>query len=229
VRSRVRLNAGVALGRLSPVVGVGGAPDALAVDPRAHRLYVANSGNNAVAVLSTRTFHVLGYIPTGWYPSGLAVAHGALYIVDERGYGTGPTGQADSLPNMLRGVLHIVPLPGDRQLARYTRQVLKGLRAPHAARWTGSTLRSGGGPPIRHVVYILRENRTYDQILGDFRRGAGDPAYTLFGQAVTPNTHALASQFAVSDAFFSDGEVSITADGQLILKRPAKPPASGAG
>jgi YVTN family beta-propeller protein len=211
-----------------PVVGA--TPDALAVSPDGKRLFVANAGNNAVAVIDVSTrghSRVIGFIPTGWYPSALAVtpdnrtllvgiAKGLRSMpnvpgVTHRGM-TQPDGSGrdtfDYIGDVMSGALEIVPLPEADRLAAYTRQVLANMPKPGPLL---STSDSSGLPPqgaIRHVLYIIRENRTYDQVFGDIKQGNGDPRLVLFGEKVTPNAHALARQGVLLDNLYCDGEVS---------------------
>src|SRR4030095_7549974 len=118
--------------------------------------------------------------------------------------------------SMLQGALSIVPTPDEATLQKYTKTVYAMTPysdatrlAPAAAPDQSPIPRRGGAPsPIRHVFYIIRENRTYDQILGDLGKGNGDPNLTLFGEDVTPNAHALAREFVTLDNFYVDAEVS---------------------
>lgn len=186
-----------------PGAPLGSSPTALALSPDETRLYVALAGLNAVAVVSTRTGRELGRIPTAWYPAGLAVSRDgrALYVVCAKGFGTGP--RRGPRPTWDQdGVIETVPVPSSRELARLTRAVAR------ANGFDRSPVSTGWLPPIRHVVYVVRENRTYDQVLGDLPQADGDPSLTVFGRPVTPNLHALAERFAFGDRFFCDGEVS---------------------
>ena len=209
--------------------------NALALSPDGRTLYVSNGGENAVAVVALRGshsrvgLHVTGLIPTGWYPTGVAAAGGKLYVVN---------GKSDPGPNPLacRNTLSLkredaipcvasnsyvwqlekagflaLPTPTPAELAKLTRQVAAnvgftgGPGAAHDAQVMAS-LRSR----IRHVIYIIKENRTYDQVLGDLQVGDGDPKLAVFPRAMTPNQHALASQFVDLDRFFASGESSNT-------------------
>ena len=118
----------------------------------------------------------------------------------------------------MEGQLAFVDAPNDTQLADYTRQVMSNtpyqdsqLTGVASARRTAIPNRVGAPSPIKHVLYIIKENRTYDQVFGDMKRGNGDPNLCLFGETVTPNHHALARQFTLLDNLYCNGEVS--ADG----------------
>jgi YVTN family beta-propeller protein len=215
---------------LSPTDLVGSTPDALAVSPDGKRLYVANADNNDVAVVdisNAKEARVLGFIPTGWYPSALAIAPDGrtLYVGTGKGLGfrgnpnatlpdpnsvrtePGTGHKYDYIAGILSGDVSAVRLPSAAGLKAYTQQVLANVPRPVPASPTLtaslSTLHN-----IKHVLYIIRENRTYDQVLGDIGKGNGDPSLTLFGQNVTPNAHALASHYVLLDNLYCNGEVS---------------------
>jgi YVTN family beta-propeller protein len=215
--------------RLAPYRGapVGSNPDALALSGDGATLYVANSGNNDVDVVDLRTGWVRGMVPTAWYPTAVAATGSALYVVNAKGLGAGPnTGPGFPNPynprtapdqyvgSMMVGTLSIVelPIPPDR-LARYTRQVARndGFDAREDAGPASDSvvpLRAGGRTPIRHVIYVVRENRTYDQEMGSLGKGAGDPNLNLFGDDSAPNARELARRYATIDNFYADAEVS---------------------
>jgi DNA-binding beta-propeller fold protein YncE len=207
----------------------GTSPVALAQSPDGKQLFVANSTLNAVAVFDTANRvdrpttvdaaqSASGFIPTDWYPTALAVQGGDLWIGTAKGRGTGPNDGINVLPasrhhpdhpyiaTLLYGSIARVNYgDANKQLADLTRQVEESnlLRAD-----SGKLEFPGGDNPIKHVIYIIKENRTYDQILGDLKVGNGDPSLTLYGQEVTPNEHKLALQFGVLDNFYDSGEVS---------------------
>jgi hypothetical protein len=190
----------------------GTAPTSCAVSGR--RVYVTLAGLNAVAVFEKGTWRQLGLIPAGWYPTKAVVSGSDLLILNAKGVrprrpnprGPQPVegrGGPDYVLTLLKGSLSILPTAD--------------INAAHAAAWTRQVLagaptydpRRGLKLPVRHVFYVVKENRSYDQILGDLGRGDGDPGLTLFGREVTPNHHALSEQFVTLDNFFADGEVSV--------------------
>ena len=202
----------VALGPRAPV---GSDPNALALAPDGRTLYVAMAGNNAVAVVRVEppAMRVAGLIPVGWYPTAVAVsADGStLYVANGKGAGSGANPDGTFIGRVITGSVSIIPVPDSTTLARYTRQVYVLSPYSNAALRRVSPSRLTAHPPIRHVVYIIRENRTYDQVFGDLRQGNGDPSLAIFNDSVTPNAHAIARRWVLFDNFYVDGEVS--ADG----------------
>ncbi|HLZ26699.1 MAG TPA: bifunctional YncE family protein/alkaline phosphatase family protein [Chloroflexota bacterium] len=221
---------------LAPYAGAqqGSSPDGLALD--GDTLYVANAGNSDIAVVHLGApDEVRGLIPTAWYPTAVAVAPdgGEVYVVNAKGLGTGPNGQAGPNPykastpasqyvaSMAVGSLSIVPAPEQAELDRYTQQVVtnNGFDERAQVRVVGPDQtveqvvprRPGDPSPIKHVIYVIRENRTYDQVLGSLGRGNGDASLNLFDDASAPNTRELARRFVTLDNFYADAEVS--ADG----------------
>src|SRR5256884_495550 len=209
---RVQEQLTVALGPRAPV---GSDPNALALAPDGRTLYVAMAGNNAVAVVRVEppTMRVAGLIPVGWYPTAVAVsADGStLYVANGKGAGSGANPDGTFIARLITGSVSIIPVPDSTTLARYTRQVYALSPYSNAALRRVSPSRLTAHPPIRHVVYIIRENRTYDQVFGDLRQGNGDPSLAIFNDSVTPNAHAIARRWVLFDNFYVDGEVS--ADG----------------
>lgn len=211
---------------LQPYEGapVGTSPNALAVAPDGRTLYVANAGDNDVAVVrlegGERDDPVAGLIPAGWYPSGIAVdpAGKRLFVINDKGLGAGPNpGGPNTIDqyvgSMIKGTLSTIDVPDERTLARDTKQVAANDGFDQRSREGGgpeSALprRPGERTPIKHVIYVVNENRTFDQVLGDLGRGNGDPSLTLFGRSVTPNHHHLAEQFSTLDNLYAAGDVS---------------------
>jgi YVTN family beta-propeller protein len=216
---------------LFPNAPPGSTPNALALSPNGQRLVVANADNNTVAVVDVSQpgkSRVTGFIPTGWYPTGVAFSlrAEAIYILSGKGLTSlpNPRGSQPGIPggegqytgSMLQGSLSILSMPDDETLRRYTNTVYRvtpysdATRLAPAAAPADSAVppRVGAPSPIKHVFYVIRENRTYDQILGDLDRGNGDPNLALFGEAATPNAHALAREFVTLDNFYVDAEVS---------------------
>jgi YVTN family beta-propeller protein len=210
------------------------APTALALSPDQRTLYVALGGVNAVAVYDVggdiASPTLKGLIPTAWYPSsidasadGRYIAVGSLFGV---GSGEGATGGLRArYVFAIRGSVHVIPVPGASELTAFTTAVSENNRLalasstaappPSAAVARAVPERPGDPSLINHVVFIVRENRTYDQVLGDLDRGARDSSLVLYGRAITPNAHALSEQFVTLDHFFASGGNS--ADGHQWL------------
>ncbi len=196
---------------------VGSSPDALFFD--ADRLYVACGAANALAVFRKTAGGLvpLGAVATGWYPTGVArTADGALLVVNAKGEsshanpGFTPAGHQDYIADNLIGSVRRIPWPTDAAV-RAGLGAVRSLGAPYALRAPPASPIVRAGGPIAHVIYVVKENRTYDQILGDVASADGRPDLALFGESVTPNEHALARRFGVFDRFFTDAHVS--ADG----------------
>ncbi|HTT33571.1 MAG TPA: bifunctional YncE family protein/alkaline phosphatase family protein [Methylomirabilota bacterium] len=250
--------------RLAENALTGSSPEGLALSDDEKTLYVANAHSNAIAVValsekahgekSTKNNHngekskVLGFIPTGQYPSAVAVADGRLFIGNGKGTGFEPSsmrvnnsGRTPNPPNaafppnkeknrqggeysgaIVSGNISVVPLPDDPTLAHFTQQTMQndGLMdfAPPKL--------FAGASPIKHIIYIIKENRTYDQVFGDVKLSGdghladGQPDLAIFGggeaarrpsgatQSITPNQHALAQRFGLFDRFFVNSEAS---------------------
>jgi YVTN family beta-propeller protein len=210
---------------LLPGAPPGSTPNALALDASGATLYVANADNNALAVVDVaRPGHSTpkGFIPTGWYPTAVAFAAGKLIVANGKGVASRENGtlwngksfreNPGYVANMLRGSLSFIDAPDAAALARYSQEVYRNspFRTP-APGQTAAPFALGKSCPIRYVFYIIKENRTYDSLLGDMREGNGDPQYCLFPERVTPNHHALAREFVLLDNLYHDAEVS--ADG----------------
>jgi YVTN family beta-propeller protein len=216
----------------------GSSPNALSVSADGTTLYSANAGDNDVAVIRLAAApgqrdRVTGLIPTAWYPTGVQLVDGGhrLAVVSAKGLGVGPNPQGPNpytdkwgdpawerqyIYGMMRGQLSLLELPDRAKMNTYTEQVQRNngfdANGPLTDRnqLTTSVIprRRGTPSPIKHVIYVIKENRTYDQVLGDLPKGNGDPRLTLFGQQVTPNQHRLAQQFVTLDNFYSNAEVS---------------------
>ena len=199
---------------LAPHAPPGSDPNALALSPDGRTLYVAMAGSNAVAVvrLGATGMRVAGLIPAGWYPSAVAASADGrtLYVANGKGNGSGANPDGRYIGNVITGSLSIIPVPDSAGLRRYTSQV--HALSPFSNARLGPTVRPSDRPPeLKHVVYFIRENRTYDQVLGDVARGNGDARLAIFDNAVTPNAHAIAARWVLFDNFYVNGEVS--ADG----------------
>jgi DNA-binding beta-propeller fold protein YncE len=207
-------------------------PIALAESADGRRLFVADASLNAIAVfdvsrvdandpvLPSSSQAALGFIPSGWYPSALATVGDDLLIATAKGQGTGPNNFVSQfktvkgpstayIATLLYGSISRLNFrDAEQQLPQFTRQVEDSNLLSSDP---GKIEFQPGPSPIRHVIYIIKENRSYDQILGDLKVGNGDSSLTLYGWDVTPNEHKLALQFGVLDNFYDSGEVS--ADG----------------
>ena len=212
-----------------PVHDPGGScPSSLAMSADGARLFAADSCLNAVAVFDISALKSplttlpvispLGFIPTDWYPTAVATVGDDLLIATSKGQGTGPnnfkgqTGyeqrhhQTAYIPTLLYGsVARLNYRDIEKQLPELTQKVetTNLLNSD-----PGSIRFAQGSNPIHHVIYVLKENRTFDQVLGDLKVGNGDPTLTMYGADVTPNEHKLARQFGVLDNFYDSGEVS---------------------
>ena len=203
------------------------APTALALTEDGRKLFVSCGGINAVAQINTATGSIDGLIPAAWYPSSLALSPDEKYLAIGTLFGVGAGAASPGRRSVFaeRGSVNVVELPDAAQLANYTTAVSENNRLPLAgtvvAAPSGSTaaapvpIRSGDPTPIEHVVLIVKENRTYDQVLGDLGKGNGDPSLAIYPEAVTPNQHRLAEQFVLLDNFYATGGVS--ADGHQWL------------
>jgi DNA-binding beta-propeller fold protein YncE len=203
--------------------GIGSSPTALAVGHG--KLLVAESGGDSLAVFGLDRLRFVGRIPTAQYPSAVAVAGKRLVWLSAKGLGTGPNPNGPNpqspndsdnainsfqyLPLLNIGAVGVATFPSDKLIrGKLTRRADAAIRPTNAQPAPPDTpLRPDG--PIKHVFYIVRENRTYDQILGDDPRGNGDPSLTLFGDQITPNAHALANRFPLLDHVFANSEASI--------------------
>lgn len=204
---------------LAPGDPAGSTPTSIAPAPGG-RILVADSDNNDVAVIdvSGKVGRVEGFLPAGRYPTAVATTPEAILVADGKGSITRPAPDGpqptDRVPGSKTpryvlarqaGDLRVVALAEVSALARHTRTVLSGVPSRPDTRLRPSFRK------IRHVLYVIRENRTYDQVFGDDRRGNGDPSLVLFGENVTPNAHALARRYTLLDNFYCNAEVS--ADG----------------
>jgi len=228
VTARAQVNAGDAAqldeDGMTPLPGA--SPTGLAVDAARGRLYVARSADNAIGVLDLATLVPAGALPTGWYPTDVALAgDGArLVVTNGKGLGSGPLptyGLGDEGgKESMNGSVQTLALEGldlAAASATVTASIARpGQVYPFACTGTYPVPPVRGGPtPIEHVVLIVRENKTYDTVLGDLEEGEGEPSLTLYGEDVTPNLHALARRFANHDNFYADIETSV--QGHLFL------------
>jgi YVTN family beta-propeller protein len=226
--------------RLQPGINPfwGDSPDALCLSPDEKTLYVANGMDNALAVIelgknatrrgSGKESKVTGFIPTGAYPSAITILKpNMLYVCNLESEGARLGMHVKESPNLIynslnmRASVSVIPVPDQNQLKAYTDTViavndlsraLTSLEKPGEEVKPKPVPERIGEPSVfRHVVYIIKENRTYDQILGDIKKGRGDSALCTFGNQITPNTHKLCEEFILLDNFHVSGKCS--ADG----------------
>jgi hypothetical protein len=201
----------------------GSDPEYLALSTDEKTLFSANAISDSVAVfdLSKRTsgqpLRAVGFIPTQWYPTVVAVTSKDLLIASAKGRGSGPNPKsigktADGRPRypygpaLINGSLARIALADlPANLSTFTKQVSE----TNAVRGNADRVPFAAGEnKIRHVIYIIKENRTYDQVFGDLGAGDGDPSLAIYGEDVTPNQHKLARQFGILDNFYDSGDVS---------------------
>jgi hypothetical protein len=218
----------------------GSTTNSLAYDSKTKRLYIANADNNCLAVFDFSKpgrSSALGFIPTGWYPTCVRLINNKLWVSNGKGFeskanpfGPSPTRKSDEvihhggvtrkgsevqyIGGLFKGTMSIIDLPSTKQLATYTKLVYENSPYTKYRKDSISSVapfKVGKGSPIRYVFYVIKENRTYDQVLADVKGGNGDTTLLLFGKPVTPNQHALAESFVLLDNFYVNAEVS--ADG----------------
>ena len=218
----------------------GSTPNSLALTPDERTLFVANADNNNLAVFDVGQpghSHSLGFIPVGWYPTSVRVTPDGHHLLVSNGKGViskanpngpqpGRKSRAETLPQyiaeLLHGTLSVIDLPSreafEKQLVAdsveaYRCSPLKPDATVSATRPDDSPipLKPGDPSPIKYCFYVIKENRTYDQVLGDMKEGNGDTNLCLFPEEVSPNHHQLAHEFVLFDNFYADAEVS--ADG----------------
>ncbi len=233
VVATIRLQPDERLAKLRGII-----PFGLALSPDGRRLFVAESGINAVAVVDVVSKKVLGHLPVGWFPSKLKVSPDGkkLVVANAKGYGSGPNGgpnftldqRGSYIGSRMNGTVSILDIPADTALARLTQQVLDNnfLFEKKRSNAPPSVLKN-----IKHWVFIAKENRTYDEVLGQIAGGRGEPSLARFGEKqpvfnekgrkkldsidIAPNHVALARQFAIADNYYCDSDVS--ADGHRWL------------
>jgi DNA-binding beta-propeller fold protein YncE len=210
----------------------GSNPNSLVLSPDEKTLYVTNGGTNSVAVVALNQdlddSRVVGLIPTGWYPTSVSVnkSGATLFVVNGKSIpGPNPkacrktyTTDSDDRPcaaegqyilQLEKGGLSVIPRPDAAELKSLTQQVAINNRfSTHTEDAASHRLFAFLRQHVKHVIYIVKENRSYDQILGDLEKGNGDPSLTFFPEAMTPNHHALARHFVTIDNFYDSGEVS---------------------
>jgi hypothetical protein len=207
-------------------------PFGVATSPDQKRLYVAEAGINAVAVIDIPSMKVLGHIPTGWFPSKLKVSPDGrqLIVTNAKGFGSGPNGgpnfklgpEGSYVGSLMKGTVSVIDIPADGQLAALTRKVIT-----NNFKFEQKSTAKNALSNIEHIVFISKENRTYDEVFGQNTNGKGEALLSRYGLKATfsnrnktqtlenvdvmPNHSALAKRFAMSDNFYCDADVS--ADG----------------
>lgn len=221
---------------LYPQAPHGSTPNSLALSPDEKVLLIANADNNNLAVIDVSDrghSRSLGFIPVGWYPTSVRFSKldGKIYVANGKGLMSkanvrGPNPAAppprtveEYIGGLFQGTLSAIEPPSPTQMARHTKAAfacspLREDLAPTGKPRTADNpipVKVGDPSPIKHCIYIIKENRTYDQVFGDMKEGNGDPNLCIFPEKVTPNHHALARQFVLLDNFYVESEVS--ADG----------------
>ena len=215
--------------RHNPVDQFGAQPCALAFDKSGKTLYACNGSQNAVAVFDFKpsASKLRGLIPVGWFPGAVVTdtARKAIYVANIKGIGSTkrltPGDKVEFNSHQYFGTLSLVPVPATRELARMTETALRNMRypllaqaklPPRANQPPRPVPERVGEPSVfQHVVYIIKENRTYDQVFGDIREGNGDASLCTFGERITPNQHKLVREFVLLDNTYCSGILS--ADG----------------
>ena len=221
---------------LVPDAPLGSTPDALALTDRDKKLIVTNADNNYLAIFDiSKTAYAknIGFIPTGWYPTAVKYLSNQNLIVVANGKGiasrknpNGPNPTKKKPKNwmenytgtMLKGTISFIKMPNEKQLAKLSKKVYNN--TPYTKKYTladnvqkviPKNYNNKESNKIKHIFYIIRENRSYDQVFGDLPKGNNDPSLCLFGKNITPNAHKLAEAYTTFDNFYVDAEVS--ADG----------------
>jgi YVTN family beta-propeller protein len=225
---------------LYPQSSVGSTTNGVALSEDDRTLYIANADNNCLAVFDVSKpgqSKSIGFIPVGWYPTGVKVIRNKIYVSNGKGlhslanpgyrpFDTSRTNlsyhqsviKSEYIAGLFTGTLSIIETPTPAQLARYSKLVYENTPyrkdrelISNGEKGNPVPMRVGDSSPIKYIFYIIKENRTYDQVLGDMKEGNGDTSLCLFGEKITPNLHALAREFVLLDNFYVDAEVS--ADG----------------
>jgi DNA-binding beta-propeller fold protein YncE len=224
---------------IDPKAPPGSTPNSLAVSPDESMLFVANANTNDVAVVNVKDpggSAPLGFIPVGWYPTSVRIARDGktIYVANGKGgsskanrdgprpgFPGRPSPTQEYIGGLFQGTLSTIPMPAPREMGAYSQTVYDCSPAQRndptavsgAAPPAGNPIpaKLGDPSPIKYVIYVVKENRTYDQVFGDMKEGNGEPSICLFPESVTPNHHALAREFVLLDNFYVESEVS--ADG----------------
>ena len=203
----------------------GANPNSVTLSPDETELYVTNGNLNCIAVVALDDNRVVGLIPTGWYPNAVSFSGDGnwVYAVNaksptgpnpEFSYSTGPSGSDNGFasnqynPQLIKAGLQSFPRPDTAQLATLSAQVAVNNRFFQTVNPQDAAVMDAVRRGIEHVIFVVKENRTYDQILGDLEVGNGDPDLAMFGETFTPNQHNLARTFVTLDNFFATSETS---------------------
>src|SRR5437870_2246243 len=185
---------------------LGSQPIGVAFTPDGKTLYVACAGTNSLAVVRTGKWSVAGAIPTAWFPSAMAIdAQGGVRLVNIKGVGATADQKGTFNSRQFEGMLEKIPAPAPAQVSAATREVQAANSPKFEPAGGVSNLPSLG---IQHVFFIIKENRTNDQVLGDIAKGNGDPKLVFYGRDITPNHHALAENYVLLDNFHTGGAIS---------------------
>jgi DNA-binding beta-propeller fold protein YncE len=214
--------------RQNPADLFGAQPNALAFDNSGRRLFACNGSQNAVAVFDfdPGKSKLLGLIPVGWFPGAIVcdTRRNSIYAANIKGFSPGrsrASGKPEFNTHQYHGSISLMKIPSTKVLSSYTRTAMANMRYPLLQK--AALPPRAGQPPqpvparvgessvFKHVIYIIKENRTYDQVLGDMKEGNGDASLCIFGERVTPNQHKLAREFVLLDNTYCSGILS--ADG----------------
>ncbi len=229
--SFIDLKAGKTLTQLNvktdPKLPFGAMPTAMAQSADGRTVYVANAGSNALAVVdlgSPRKPKVSGFIPTAWFPTSVVAGKSNLFVSNMKGYGSRTVNRPKDKgwnSHDHCGTVQSLPVPDKKAMAEHTKTAKRLARVPQLLKAMELQGKDGKAAPIpaklgdpsvfKHVIYVIKENRTYDQVLGDMKQGDGDPNLCIFGEAITPNHHAIAREFVLLDNYYCSGVLS--ADG----------------
>ena len=225
-------------------------PYGLTLSPDQKRLYVAESGINAVAVIDVAKLKIIGHIPTAWFPAKVKISKDGkkLFVANAKGYGSGPNGgknfkhgpEGSYIGNLMKGTVEIIDIPNDKELNQLTQKVVENNFSIEEVNENKLSERKNNPipiypgvkeSPIKHIVFITKENRTYDEVFGQIKNGNGDSTIARYGKNVSftnrkktlevkdatvmINHLNLAEKFAITDNFYVDSDVS--ADGHRWL------------
>lgn len=219
---------------LYPQAPNGNTPNSLCITPDGEMLFVANADANNLAVFNVadpKLAKPLGFIPTGWYPTSVRFnkQNKTIYVANGKGlsskpnrYGANPENPRatqEYIGSLFQGTMSVIPAPTPKAMEAFSKMAYacSPLQAGEAVNAKGVEAgnpiptKLGDKSPIKYVIYVIKENRTYDQVFGDIKKGNGEPDLCLFPEPITPNHHKLAEEFVLLDNLYVDGEVS--ADG----------------